>query len=225
MNSTISVTNNPEMFYKSGRWMVPTKDDGTYKTGTYKGAVYESRFLKNSYAYCTGFRTVIQAGGNVGVFPVKLSPVFERVITVEPDAWNYSALLANISACPNVTPLWAALGHETTTGSVLEGTPGNTASYQVVEGNEFPVIRVDDLNISDCDLLLLDVEGYEIFGLLGATKTIERSSPVICVEIKQSCLNRYNLSTEDVFAVLREFGYAHRETIAHRDFIFTKERT
>ena len=46
----------------------------------------------------------------------------------------------------------------------------------MVPGDEFDVIRVDDLNVQYCDLLLLDVEGYEYCLLYTSDAADERSS-------------------------------------------------
>ena len=51
--------------------------------------------LNASYQFVKDFRTVIQAGSNVGVYPASMANRFERVITVEPDFVNYQALLLN----------------------------------------------------------------------------------------------------------------------------------
>lgn len=41
---------------------------------------------------------------------------------------------------------------------------------------------IDDLDLESCDLIQLDVEGYEHEVLTGAIKTIEKFKPTISVE-------------------------------------------
>ena len=42
--------------------------------------------------------------------------------------------------------------------------------------------RIDDLNLQQCDLIHLDVEGYEEKVINGALETIKKFKPVVIVE-------------------------------------------
>lgn len=126
-------------------------------------------------------RSVVQAGGHVGIFPRMLSAMFKRVYTFEPDHENFQCLVRNATA-ENVFPQRAALG-AVNGGRKLTVQPRNTGGHQMThEPGDVPMLRIDDLGLADVDLLLLDLEGYEFFALLGATATIMRSRPLIIVE-------------------------------------------
>lgn len=126
-------------------------------------------------------RSVVQAGGHIGVFPAALSAMFKRVYTFEPEHENFQCLVRNAGA-PNVFPQRAALG-AINGGRKLTVQPRNTGGHQMThDPGEIPMLRIDDLGLADCDLLLLDLEGYEFFALLGATATIMRTRPLISVE-------------------------------------------
>lgn len=126
-------------------------------------------------------RSAIQAGGHIGIFPKELSALFKRVYTFEPEYQNFQCLVRNADA-PNVFQQRAALG-AINGGRKLQVQPRNTGGHQMThDPGEIPMLRVDDLGLTDCDLLLLDLEGYEFFALLGATQTIMRSRPLIIVE-------------------------------------------
>jgi len=45
-----------------------------------------------------------------------------------------------------------------------------------------PTLMIDDLKLNHCDLICLDVEGYETPALIGACQTIEKHSPIILTE-------------------------------------------
>lgn len=126
-------------------------------------------------------RSVVQAGGHIGVFPRELSAMFKCVYTFEPEHENFQCLVRNAGA-PNVFPQRAALG-ATNGGRKLTVQPRNTGGHQIThDPGDIPMLRIDDLGLTDCDLLLLDLEGYEFFALLGATQTIMRTRPLIIVE-------------------------------------------
>lgn len=53
---------------------------------------------------CRQLRTVIQAGGNIGAWPVWLAANFVDVMTFEPEKTNYQCLVRNTEAHHNITP-------------------------------------------------------------------------------------------------------------------------
>jgi FkbM family methyltransferase len=173
--------------------------------------------------YVTQRQTVIQAGGNTGVWPNFFAQHFAHVYTFEPEPLNFQCLLANC-ADPRIIKHEAALGHER--GNVHMSYPAgrsNMGACQVEAGGDIPMLRIDDCGLTDCDLIQLDLEGYEPQALLGATQTIERFSPVIMVEDK-GLSERYGIprgwaASETGF--LYEHGYRLMEQI-HRDWIFAR---
>lgn len=70
------------------------------------------------------------------------------------------------------------------------------------------------------DFIQLDVEGFEHFAILGALETIERSSPLICLELK-GIGKRYGHPDEDTIALLESIGYTIQARI-HRDIVFVR---
>ncbi len=42
--------------------------------------------------------------------------------------------------------------------------------------------RLDAMDLPECDLIWLDVEGYELYALMGAEQTIERFWPAVIIE-------------------------------------------
>lgn len=142
--------------------------------------------LDFSLKHVKNTRKCVQAGGNVGVWPKKLSGTFETVYTFEPDPENFNCLCRN---CPehNIIKINAGLGssHELITvkpPNIAE--ENNCGAYQVHAGGHVPVFRIDDLNLDECDLIYLDIEGYELFALHGAIETIKKFRPVISLEQK-----------------------------------------
>ncbi len=52
----------------------------------------------------------------------------------------------------------------------------------VVEGGPIPMQTIDSLDLAECDLIWLDIEGYEVNALKGAKKTIDRFQPAVIIE-------------------------------------------
>ena len=196
-------------------WAVPEKDEHCIQA-----VLAEVSDLGASLDLCQQFRTAIQAGGNVGVYPMALAQKFERVYTVEPDAANYEALAINTASQPRVVIRRAAFGQEHGEAAIDQIYPDNIGAHQIKEGNEFDVLPIDSLGVTDCDLLQLDVEGSEHQAILGAIATIEASWPVITLELKGHG-ERYGYTDDDTINLLADMGYKIADRV-NRDVIFTK---
>lgn len=170
--------------------------------------------------YCKNKRSVIQAGANIGVWPTKMAQEFKMVYTVEPDALNFFALRKNVNKIKNIKIYNCAFGKEPGRGSIDDIIPGNIGAYQIKDGNDFKIIKIDSLKVVDCDLLQLDVEGFEQFALEGGIDTIKTSWPVIALELK-GLGKRYGCSNEMTHLWLSNLGYKFVEKI-HKDYIFIK---
>ncbi len=128
-------------------------------------------------------RVCVQAGGNVGVYPLALSKVFDRVITFEPDEDNWLCLRRNVNV-PNVMVFEAALGSEPGMCGILRIDTDNCGSHKTLPGSAVAVRTIDSLGLDQCDLIWLDIEGAEADAIKGALATIEKFSPIIVLEEK-----------------------------------------
>lgn len=140
-----------------------------------------------------GRRTCVQAGGCVGIWPLRLSMFFDSVRTFEPEAVNFRCLEANTADLDNVIRTFGALGEREKFVSLDVQNPDNPGTFYVQDGTEIPMTTIDSLALGDCDLIYLDVEGYEVEALRGAAGTIARCRPVIGVEDYPKYGSRYGL--------------------------------
>lgn len=171
-------------------------------------ALAEVSFMPKFLALVPGRQTVVQAGGNVGVYPAHLANHFHEVFTFEPDPTNYQLLSENIKLVQgNIRAFNAALGAEDGTCDLLMPDPTNTGDIRV-KGAEgpIPVRTIDGLGLETCDLIWLDVEGCELDAIKGAADTIERCRPAVIVEQK-ALTNGYGLPTGAAGDWLKERGY------------------
>lgn len=164
-------------------------------------------------------RVVACAGGAMGMYPRLWRDYarFERVVTFEPDADNFSVLELN---CPGdeYTRVNAALGAEEGVATLYRFDPSNRGMHSLTreaQGRSVEVRRcaLDSLGLSDVDLIQLDVEGSELSALIGADATIRRCSPVITVETL----------TPDTSTLLTQHGY-RQAGHAGSDSVFAPSR-
>jgi FkbM family methyltransferase len=196
-------------------WQVPDIDECCINA-----LLVELPDLNVSYTHLNQFRTVIQAGGNIGVYPATMAKQFERVITVEPDLTNYQALLLNVAGRDNIEHHWAAFGDKIGTASVDHPYPENIGAHQLKAGNDVRVLTIDSFCVDNCDFIQLDIEGYEHLALLGAERTIKKTHPVITLELK-GLGSRYGYSDEDTINLLQDWGYEIVGRV-NRDVIFAR---
>jgi FkbM family methyltransferase len=124
----------------------------------------------------------VQAGGCQGMYPRLLARRFKTVYTWEPDCLNFHVLSLNTQV-DNIVKFNAALG-DGSLSKVERADMVNTGMHVVKDDPEgtIPRMRVDDLNLRSCGLIMLDVEGTEHAALQGAMNTIMKYRPVVSVE-------------------------------------------
>jgi FkbM family methyltransferase len=168
--------------------------------------------------FCPKRGIAVQAGGNVGVFPKELARHFKQVITFEPDAVNWECFQRNVTE-PNIIGRKMALGDAPGRMAVEHNAFNPGASY-LTAGNDVEVITLDSLDLEGCDLLQLDVEGFELKALKGAEATIRKYSPVIVLEQK-GLGEKYGDSDSATTEWLTKIGYRKADAI-HRDVIYVR---
>lgn len=168
--------------------------------------------LPEVLAHVPGRSVVVQAGGNLGMYPKALSLVFETVYTFEPSPENFAKLVQNALE-PNIVKIQAALGD----GARLiglsqkrrDGKTNNHEGIVHVSGpGTLPMLRLDDFRLPVVDLLYLDLEGYELFALWGAVETIDRCRPVLAIEIDKG-IEFCGYQRDDVRQWITDRGYRH----------------
>ena len=178
------------------------KDDTNLKT--YKVLSSETELLEKVKPFLKNNKVVVQAGGNLGMQVVKFAEFFETVYTFEPDPINFYCLVNNLPY-DNVIKFQCCLGedHKMVSMNPLQDEIGGF--YVNENKGNIPTLRIDDLNLSSCDFIQLDVEGYQLFALRGAINTIQKFKPVISIEL--DWIERYNFSHRDIINLLINLGY------------------
>lgn len=155
--------------------------------------------------YVENKNVVVQAGGNCGFYVKQYAGLFETVYTFEPDPVNFYCLNLNVTQ-QNVFKIQACLG--ASHGTVgLDNYLSDVGATHVKGEGKLPVFLIDDLNLNACDLIHLDIEGFELFALQGAKKTIERFKPVLCFEHHEDWSRRYEYGLNELENEIFRYGY------------------
>lgn len=191
---------------------LPSWDWGRFK-GSPSGLKWNRRDLP-ALAELVGLtparRVVVQAGGNLGIWPKFLARHFQAVWTFEPAPALFPLLVANAPE-PNIYRLQAALSDSHDGVRMLQarrdGKPDAHEGITHVAGpGPVPSVRLDALDLPLLDLLCLDLEGWELFALRGAVETLRRCRPVVSVEINKQAAYT-GVEPDQVRELLGTLGY------------------
>jgi len=155
------------MYQDDGWWVPEGQKFGTY----YRRHAEALRFV---LPWCMKTRVVVQAGGHMGAYPKWLAEHFETVYTFEIEQAKFKCLVLNCNN-PRIYAMRGALYHR-------EGTIRSGHRRVSDEEGTCPTFLIDNMNLSACDLIALDVDGSELYALLGARMTISRCKPIILLE-------------------------------------------
>ncbi len=135
-------------------------------------------------------RTCVQAGGAFGMYPLRLCDHFDKVWTFEPLMENLLCLKENVTGTKNLVVAPSALWHEEArlwmdySKAVKNSYGAHHVSRSRTNGELVEAEPLDAYGemMDQLDLLWLDVEGSEVYALMGAAGTIRRTKPVIVIE-------------------------------------------
>lgn len=188
------------------KWTWPVNDQGAWS-----GQVSSLDFCEQIKPYLNGKGVMIQAGGNCGLIVDTFIDLFNVIYTFEPEPLNFYCLTQNVIS-PKVIKIQACLGEKNQLLSIqpLKAHIIDVGGYHIDEKpGMIPMFTIDSLNLNSCDLIQLDIEGYEYKALLGAVETIKAFNPVICVEVVDEYLSRYGNTSQQLFDLLDMLGYEY----------------
>jgi FkbM family methyltransferase len=173
--------------------------------------------LDGLIALCPEKRVAVQAGGCLGIFPKRLAQSFATVYTFEPSPALFPKMVQNAQE-PNIVRFQAALGEQSSFISVSQVRRDDKTNHHegithVSGPGVIPMLRLDDLKLVTCDLLLLDLEGGELDALRGAQETLRRCRPVVSVEINKN-LAYVGVTEDQILGFIRDRAYVHAANFA-----------
>jgi len=170
----------------------------------FRSDVYIARSLELYGEYCLGERLlleqlvkpghrVVEIGANIGSHTVALarSCAPGTLYAFEPQQRVFQVLCANLAlngvanalaypqACGEA-PGWAVV--PPVDYASVQNPGGVSLQADGAAGVRTQVVALDDLELPACDLIKIDVEGFEPAVLRGAARTIARHRPILYVE-------------------------------------------
>ena len=156
--------------------------------------ITRSKVIDIALPHINGRKLVLQAGGHLGVWPKKLAEHFERVLTVEPEPRNVECLRANTEGLA-VEIFVGVLGSNSGIAKV-NNRETSTGSHHIATRMDVPWIEVPMFTIDQLcegrkvDAIFLDVEGYELNALRGATRILA-DRPTMVIE-QNACAKKFD---------------------------------
>lgn len=158
------------------------------------------------------FDVCVQAGGNLGLYPMMLSKRFTRVYTFEPHPLSFRCLMKNSMDRRNVYAFNAALSSSNQLCSMSMDFSYNMGMNRTDfdPGGYVPSFLVDQLALETCDLIWFDIEGAEPGAIEGSTQTITKHRPIVVLETTNGYVTKFleNLNYEYVGRTISDNVFA-----------------
>lgn len=189
--------------------------------GAHQNGVWEPVTMRLLKQVLSGAKIVVTAGSHIGFLNLELLPHISdkgSIYTFEPSRGLFERSKMNIElngAEDRVSLTHCALGDEVGVGELYVSDlrtsliPYTQHHLDKAERETVHITTLDtwkdEKKVGKVDLLSLDVEGYELAALRGATRMIHDDRPIICFEIAKKI--RGAVDADDAYAFLRERDY------------------
>ena len=160
-----------------------------------------NKFIKYCESQTKKMKTVIDVGAWCGTWAKAIEPFAKKVIAFEPDKTHFECLQRNCTV--NCTPRMEAVGAQLQEVSLTEDN--FTQAKRVNEKGNIRMITLDHMAYEDVDMIKIDVEGYEMEVLKGATKTLE-SVKYLMIELNNNT-KKYGSNNVEVEKHISSLGF------------------
>lgn len=179
------------------------------------------RGAEKLFSLCTETSNVIDVGANIGWTALRLAgkAANGKVYGFEPDPFNIERCLENAgrNRLLNLEIFPLALGNTESTVRMELRTPSNRGGNRIAPdglgGSALvQVSRLDEVapvnDLNRIDLIKIDVEGYELQVLKGASGILRKHKPTLFVELDDDNLRDQGDSANELVRFLEKRGYA-----------------
>lgn len=213
-----------------GKYYLPLNamDDGIARHMR-TGRVFEPEVVEVARRYIKPRTAAIDVGSNYGQMAILFAEMGAHVYAIEAQEPVYQILCKNIEANKaHVTPVFVA-AHNKSGDTFLFPKPdfvrwATFGSYNLPleseEGDPVQSQRIDELEIdSPVSFMKVDVQGFDLFALQGATKLIEKHKMPILFEFEQRFQEEYKTDFQDYVDFVDAIGYKFAETIRDINYL------
>lgn len=160
---------------------------------------YQLKQYRTGVKHTRQQRTAIDVGAHVGIFTKRYARDFDQVIAIEPV--NTGCLTHNTRDLNNVHIIPAAVSDRSNQRVYLHNPNiKNSGAWEITDAitNTYvETITVDELQLTDVDLIKIDTQGVEKQVLMGAKNTIHEYKPVIHIETRSMTFVKWIEKTFD----------------------------
>ena len=141
-------------------------------------------------------RLMADIGAHCGFSTRYFAPHFCKVVAFEPNHQSFQCLVRNQPNMTNIVAYKTALGDKQQEVQMEYDVTryGNTGCYMVSgSGDKIQMTTLDTYELTNVDLIKIDVEGYELEVLQGGQNTIKKNKPVVVMEVKEGLSERHGI--------------------------------
>lgn len=198
-----------------GKFMIFPNDNLGMKLANFKD--YEPHFYELTKNIIKPGQVCVDCGANLGYHTVCMAKQVGpsgRVYSFEPLRVIYQQLNGNVflNDLRNVFCINAALGNARKTiqmdGVNFDAAGVNIGGTKVGGGGDTAeMVKLDDIIGENVNFMKLDVQGSEVLLLEGAQQLIQRSRPVMFIEVEENYLRCFGFTSEILLNKLLSMDY------------------
>jgi len=201
-----------------GAWL-PDDEQDQVMLGA--GSDYQAEKFKHALAWVDKRRVAVDIGAHCGLWSMQMARKFDRVIAFEPLDRHIECFKKNVEGI-ELHQLCLGDRRGSCDIKVVETLSGR--SHVNGEDGDYLMAKLDNMELETVDFIKVDAEGYELFILKGAEKTLLRCRPCVIVEQKQGMAGKYGIADGEAIAYLESLGAKQRDEI-HGDFVMSWDKT
>ena len=178
--------------------------------------------------------TVMDIGTNIGLTALTFAKIVGdngKVFGFEPDPYNHSkaAINKSLNNFKALSLYNIGLAEKEGTASLFNVNATNRGMLRILRDNgntkdlDKTVVNLTTLDrfveehaIQKIDLMKIDVEGYELNVLRGASHTLRVHKPVLFIELDDYNLREQGASPSELIGYLQSFGYSITDAVSNQ---------
>jgi len=200
--------------------------EGAVPLEMWSGRYFEKQELEFVLSVLEPGMTFVDVGANVGIFSIAAAKKVQdgRVLAFEPCGWTYERLIKNqgLNGLTNLQTIHAALGERAAEAILHVNVPGKDGLNTIgrpthvdseVAGAEKVLVVTLDEALRQCgilrvDVMKMDVEGAELFVLLGAKQLLSRSNAPLILYEGGFLSKGFDYHPVESMWLLQKYGYS-----------------